>query len=96
MKIRSILDRCDALPWVELLAGAPVEALQQQVHVVLLPLQTRLGGAQLFEQLHDQLLEHRHVVGQQGRIGQEGIGWGQGIRAHAPCYASSPSMVHAS
>ena len=66
-----------ALPRVELLARAPVETPQQEVHVVLLPLQTRVGLLQLFEQLHDQLLQHRRVVGQQGRIGQEGIGEGK-------------------
>lgn len=43
-----------ALPWIHLLARAPVEPLQQQVHAVLLPFQTRLGTPQFFEQLHDQ------------------------------------------
>ena len=45
---------------------------------MLLPLQPCVGLLQLFQQLHDQLLQHRRVVGQQGGIGQK-----QGVRAHA-------------
>ena len=61
-----------AFPRIELLArAAGVHPLEQQVHGVLLPLQTRVGLLQLFQQLHNQLLQHRRIVGQQGGIGHE-------------------------
>ena len=45
---------------------------------MLLPLQTHVGLLQLFQQLHDQLLQHRRIVGQQGGIREK-----QGVHAHA-------------
>ena len=56
---------------IELLARAAVQTPQQQMHVVLLPLESRLGLLQLVEQLHDQLLEHDGLVGQRGGIDRE-------------------------
>jgi hypothetical protein len=60
---------------IELLARATVQTPQQQMHVVLLPLESRLGLLQLVEQLHDQLLEQDGLVGQRGGIDREhGVG----------------------
>ena len=67
-----------ALERIELLTRAAVDPFQQQVHVVLLPLQTPVGFVQLLQQLHHELLQHRRVVGQQGGIGNR-----PGLRAHA-------------
>jgi hypothetical protein len=70
--LRHILPRIEqeTLLGIDLFAGAAVQTPQQEVHVVFLPIQTRVGLLQLVEQLHDQLLEHDRVVGQRGKIRQ--------------------------
>ena len=67
-----------ALLRIELLAAAPVNPFQQQVNVMFLPLEPLVAQTQLLQQLHDQLLEHRDIVGQQGGIGKR-----HGVRVHA-------------
>ena len=62
-----------SLLWIELLARAAVQTQQQQMHVVLLPLESRFGLLQLLEQLHDQLFKHCRLVGQRGGINRNGI-----------------------
>ncbi len=79
-----------ALPRIELLARAAVDAFQQEVHVMLLPGQTLIADAQFCQQLYDERLQHGNLVGQ-----RSGIGKRQGVHAHAQCYAPDARLVRA-